>query len=53
MADLEGLAGQAFIPKEIGNRSLRKAVAQRLEGMLEPYSSAQITYDLRRLRLKG
>jgi hypothetical protein len=53
MAVLEILAGQAYIPKEIGNRSLRQAVAQRLEGILEPYSSAQMTYDLRRLRLKG
>jgi hypothetical protein len=53
MAVLEVLACQAFIPKEIGNRSLREAVAQRLEGELEMYSSAQMTYDLRRLRLKG
>jgi hypothetical protein len=53
MAVLEVLACHAYIPKEIGNRSLRGAVAQRLEGVLEPYSSAQMTYDLRRLRLKG
>lgn len=53
MAVLEALACHAYIPKEIGNRSLRGAVAQRLEGVLENYSSAQMTYDLRRLRLKG
>ena len=53
MAVLEVLACQAFIPKEIANRTLREAVAQRLEGQFEMYSSAQITYDLRRLRLKG
>jgi hypothetical protein len=53
MAVLEVLACHAYIPKEIGNRSLRGAVAQRLEGVLEPYSSPQMTYDLRRLRLKG
>lgn len=53
MAVLEVLACHAYIPKEIGNRSLRGAVAQRLEGVLETYSSAQMTYDLRRLRLKG
>ncbi len=53
MAVLEVLACQAFIPKEIGNCSLREAVAQRLEGELAMYSSAQMTYDLRRLRLKG
>ena len=53
MAVLEVLACHAYIPKEIGNRSLREAVAQRLEGVLDGYSSAQMTYDLRRLRLKG
>jgi predicted MarR family transcription regulator len=53
MAVLEVLACHAYIPKEIGNRSLRGAVAQRLEGVLNSYSNAQMTYDLRRLRLKG
>jgi len=53
MAVLEVLACHAYIPKEIGNRSLRNAIAQRLEGVLDTYSSAQMTYDLRRLRLKG
>jgi hypothetical protein len=53
MAVLEVLACHAYIPKEIGNRSLREAVAQRLEGVMKQYSSAQMTYDLRRLRLKG
>ena len=53
MAVLAVLACHAYIPKEIGNRSLRIAVAQRLEGVLDIYSSAQMSYDLRRLRLKG
>jgi hypothetical protein len=53
MAVLEVLACHAYIPKEIGNSSLCGAVAQRLEGVLDSYSSAQMTYDLRRLRLKG
>jgi hypothetical protein len=53
MAVLEVLACHAYIPKEISNRSLRVAVAQRLQGVLDGYSSAQMTYDLRRLRLKG
>jgi hypothetical protein len=53
MAVMEVLACHAYIPKEIANRSLRMAVAQRLEGVLDRYSSAQMTYDLRRLRLKG
>ena len=53
MAALEVLACHAYIPREISNRSLRETIAQRLEGVLETYSSAQMTYDLRRLRLKG
>lgn len=46
MAVLEVLACHAYIPKEIGNRSLRVAVAQRLAGVQDRYSSAQMTYDL-------
>ena len=53
MAVLEVLACHAYIPKEISNRSLRVVVAQCLEGVMDSYSSAQMTYDLRRLRLKG
>jgi hypothetical protein len=53
MAVLEALACQAYIPKEIGNHSLRSIVAQLLEASSKTYSSAQMTYDLRRLRLKG
>jgi len=53
MAVLEVLACHAYIPQAIANRSLRGAVAQRLAGVLDHYSSAQMTYDLRRLRLKG
>jgi hypothetical protein len=53
MAVLGALACQAFIPTEIGNRSLRVVVAQLLGVAPAAYSSAQMTYDLRRLRLKG
>lgn len=53
MAVLEALACQAYIPKEIGNYSLRSIVAQLLEASSITYSSAQMTYDLHRLRLKG
>ncbi len=53
MAVLEGLVCHAYIPKEIGNRTLRSTVAQLLCVSPEAYSSAQMTYDLRRLRLKG
>lgn len=49
MALLSALAGQSYIPKPIGNCSLRPIVAQLLGAS---YSRAQMTYDLRRLRLK-
>lgn len=49
MAVLGALAGHSYIPTPLGNRSLRPVVAQLLG---TPYSTAQMTYDLRRLRLK-
>lgn len=49
MALLGALAGQSYIPQPLGNRSLRPSVAQLLG---TSYSRAQMTYDLRRLRLK-
>jgi hypothetical protein len=49
MALLGALAGQSYIPKPLGNHSLRPIVAQLLG---TSYSRAQMTYDLRRLRLK-
>jgi hypothetical protein len=49
MALLGALAGQSYIIKPLGNRSLRPIVEQ-LSGT--SYSTAQMTYDLRRLRLK-
>jgi hypothetical protein len=49
MALLSALAGQSFIPQPLGNASLRPIVAQLL---VQEYSRAQMTYDLRRLRLK-
>jgi len=53
MALLEALAGLAYIPKAISNRTLHSVVTQRLGLPPETYSTAQMTYDLRRLRLKG
>jgi hypothetical protein len=49
MALLSALAGQSYIPTPLGNHSLRPIVAQLLGAS---YSTAQMTYDLRRLRLK-
>ncbi len=53
MALCGALACQSYIPRAIGGRSLRPVVAQLLCIPLSEYSSAQMTYDLRRLRLKG
>jgi hypothetical protein len=50
MALFQALTGFAHLPRGFRNRDLRP----RVEALLgRPYSSAQMTYDLRRLRLKG
>jgi len=53
MALFAALAGQSYIPKPLGNRTLRSTVAQLLSVASDVYTSAQMTYDLRRLRMKG
>ncbi len=53
MALLGALTCQTFIPAPLGNRTLRPLVAQLLGQPPQAYSAAQMTYDLRRLRLKG
>lgn len=53
MALLQALACQTYIPQAINNQTLRTMVAPLLGVSPEAYSSAQMTYDLRRLRLKG
>lgn len=50
MAILSALASQVFIVGELTNKTLRVRVAQFLG---QEYSSSQMSYDLRRLRLKG
>lgn len=50
MALLAALAGHGFIPGELTNKTLRTRVSQLLNRV---YTSAQMSYDLRRLRLKG
>ena len=47
---LAALSCQVFIPGELTNKTLRPRVAQFLN---RKYTSAQMSYDLRRLRLKG
>jgi hypothetical protein len=50
MALLQALTGFTYLPHGFRNRDLRPQVEALLG---RPYSSAQMTYDLRRLRLKG
>jgi hypothetical protein len=47
---LQGIIGFTHLPRGFHNRDLRPQV-EALWG--RPYSAAQMTYDLRRLRLKG
>ena len=50
MALFQALTGFAHLPRGFRNRDLRP----RVEALLgRPYSTSQMTYDLRRLRLKG
>jgi hypothetical protein len=50
MAALQALTGFAHLPRGFRNRDLRPQVEALLG---RAYTSAQMTYDLRRLRLKG
>jgi len=50
MAIFSALACQVFTASEITNKTLRSRVSQFLD---RDYTSAQMSYDLRRLRLKG
>ena len=50
MALFQAITGFAHLPRGFRNRDLRP----RVEALLgRPYSTSQMTYDLRRLRLKG
>jgi hypothetical protein len=50
MALFQAITGFTHVPRGFRNRDLRPHVAALLG---RPYSAAQMTYDLRRLRLKG
>jgi hypothetical protein len=50
MALLQAITGFTHLPRGFRNRELRPHVEALLG---RPYSAAQMTYDLRRLRLKG
>lgn len=53
MALLNALTSFVHIPQGLTNRSLRSQVADLLGLDPDCYTSAQMSYDLRRLRLKG
>lgn len=53
MALLNALTSFVHIPQGLTNRSLRQQVADLLGLDSDSYSAAQMSYDLRRLRLKG
>jgi hypothetical protein len=53
MALFAALACQVFIPGELTNKTLCPRVAQFLNRDEQSYTSAHMSYDLRRLRLKG
>ena len=53
MALLQALCGFFHLPHGFRNRDLRRRVAELLGRPLEQYTTGQMTYDLRRLRLKG
>ncbi len=53
MAVMAALASFGHIPAGLSNKSLRQPVSDLLGVPSTEYSSAQMSYDLRRLRLKG
>ena len=53
MALFAALTLFSHLPDGFSNRSLRTHVAQLVGGTDQDYSAAKMTYDLRRLRLKG
>jgi len=53
MALMQGLCGFACLPGGFRNRDLRPRVAALLGLDEQTYTSGRMTYDLRRLRLKG
>ena len=53
MAVLNALTSFLHIPNGFTNRSLRTQVADLLDPDHAPYGTSQMSYDLRRLRLKG
>ncbi len=53
MALLSALTAFVHIPLGFTNNTLREQIADLLDADRQPYGAAQMSYDLRRLRLKG
>ena len=53
MALMAALSRHAYVISELTNKSLRESVAQLMGVDPTQYTSAKMSYDLRRLRLKG
>ena len=53
MALLSALTAFVHIPRGFTNNTLREQLADLLDTDPQPYGAAQMSYDLRRLRLKG
>ncbi|MEJ5315338.1 MAG: hypothetical protein WHS45_13335 [Anaerolinea sp.] len=53
MALLSALTAFVHIPSGFTNHTLREQLADLLDADHQPYTAAQMSYDLRRLRLKG
>lgn len=53
MAVLAALAGFGHIPGRLSHKHLRQPVSELLGATARRYTGAQMSYDLRRLRLKG
>lgn len=53
MAVLAALTRFSFIPTPLTNKNLRQTIAELLGLPPDQYTQAQMSYDLRRLRLKG
>jgi hypothetical protein len=53
MALMAALTRHAYVISEMTNKSLRESVAQLMGVEPAQYTSAKMSYDLRRLRLKG
>jgi hypothetical protein len=53
MALFAATINHAYIPGEMRNKTLRQTVAQLMGVSKEDYKCSQMSYDLRRLRLKG